>query len=1001
MLTEKKRQFYLWLRSDAAIYLFLALLPFLFFWRETLGWLTLTAADGTFWFFPAWRLAAEQVQRGQLPLWNPNLYSGFPLFAEWQAGLLDPLNWLHVFGATSRTLTLAQELSFSIALLGTFSFTRRLGICRRASVVAAVIYAFNGYLVARTIYPGLLHVTALMPFTLWSIEKLFQLGRWREVGIGAFFIAWQIFAGHPQPLAYSAVVTLCYAGFCLTFRRSSERESQGQAVSDTASANPSGRRNRMLRIGLQVTLMYVLGIGIALVQLLPAAELASQSVRQQVPYEFFTWHSLHPISLLVTLFPYLHGQGSGIYQMAYWGPYWHHNEAQIYLGFISFTLAVTGCFALWRSRSREIAFWSVLGIIGVLLSLGKYVPPVAKLLYHIPIWGSFRSPNRHWMEVTIAVSVLAGFAVDYWLKVEAQAFKRTLRLVSIVLAVLCVGSGISMLFWRGTLDNYIRGLGDLSHLPGGFLQKAGAEFYAPVIVALVSATVILLCSLMAKPGKWYPLLLVVLLLDLQLYAVFAPINSEPRLERLLGLTITPKLEQKNQSEGGGRYHVLLKASDASFNPFWFYGHEMATGYDPLLNIEYKKFSGINEAGNTERLSVLETKDRTLDLLNVRYVLALPNAEEKTASSIRPVAKYGGIEFASASETPVMDLKRGQIALFPISASDDEELGILSNLANAAEIKDGEKVAEISISCQNQQRLVADILAGQDTAEWAWERADVRSAAKHHLAMVAESWPGDSDSSFSAHSYLAKVKLPPNALKCTGKPLVQIKSQVREGVTLILRALSLYDRDTGKSHFLAQLPPNLFEDESRWRKLDIAASDKGYRNLQVFENLRVLPRYWLVHHAQVKTEEDQLKAIRAENMEEEFFDPQKSVLIRPESAADLDQLVNASPPDPASSSNQERVSIISKTPTETVIDIQAQGNALLAISNVFARGWRGQLDGVEIRLHKINYLFQGIAVPAGQHRIRLFYWPRSLTFGASASLIALLVSLYLLFYSRSR
>ncbi len=998
MLTEKKYLRSVLFESDLAVYCFLAALPFLFFWRETLGRLTLTAADGAFWFFPAWRLAAEQVWAGQLPLWNPHLYSGFPLFAEWQAGVLDPLNWLHLFGATSRTLTLAQELSFSIALLGAFIFARRLSLSRRASIITAVIYAFNGYLVARTIYPGLLHVTALAPFILWSIEKLFQLGRWREVSIGAFLIAWQIFAGHPQPLAYSAVMSICYAIFCLFFRRTLVPNAVKEPSPNLASEGPLTRKTRPVRFALQVALMYGLGIAIASIQLLPAAELAQHSVRKQVPYEFFTWHSVHPISLLVGFFPFLHGQGAGIYKMAYWGPYWHHNEVQIYLGFIPLVLALGGCLALWRSQSRDVIFWSFLGIAGVLLSLGQYVPPIAKLLYQIPIWNSFRSPNRHWMEVTMAASILAGFAVDHWQKTDAIKLKRRLQQISIALTVIITGLGLSVLRWRDIVENDIRGLGTFSYLPKGFLEKAGAEFYIPIVLAAVSTIALLFFLHLKKYIYWYPLLLAVLLLDLQLYAVFAPINSGPKLEKLVGQTITPELEQKNKKEGGGRYHLLLNATDATFNPFWFYGHEMATGYDPLLNSEYKKFSGINEAGTTERLSVLESKDRTLDLLNVRYVLALPSAQEEIAPVIQGV-KYGGIEFGPATETPVLELKHGQVAHFQINTSGDEELGILSNLANAAEIRDGEKVAEVSVSCQNQQQFFAEIRVGQDTAEWAWERADVRSVIKHRRAEIAESWPGDSAQSFSAHSYLAKVKLPSGALKCTSKPLLQIKSQARGDVTFTLRALSLFDQDTGKSYFLAQQRPNSLKDELRWQKLDIAMSEKGYPNLQVYENTKVLPRYRLVRHAEVMSEEGQLKLIRAEDGIEKTFDPEHSALIGPDSAGDLAEFTNAANIDTPDSLEQSRISLISQTATETIIDIQTSKNALLVTGNVFTPGWRGQLDGLETQIFKANYLFQSVFIPAGQHQIRFFYRPRAFMLGSGLSLIAALTSLWLLLYPR--
>ncbi len=72
--------------ADRLTIVFLVLLPPVFFWRETLGWLTLAEADVIFWFFPAYQLAVEHLRAGLLPLWNPYLYSGTALFPQWESG---------------------------------------------------------------------------------------------------------------------------------------------------------------------------------------------------------------------------------------------------------------------------------------------------------------------------------------------------------------------------------------------------------------------------------------------------------------------------------------------------------------------------------------------------------------------------------------------------------------------------------------------------------------------------------------------------------------------------------------------------------------------------------------------------------------------------------------------------------------------------------------------------------------------------------------------------
>jgi len=592
--------------KDRLAALFLILLPLVFFWRETLGRLTLGDQDAVFWFFPAYKFAAEQIRAGALPLWNPYQYGGIPFFAEWQSGTLDPLNWLYWISTTSRTLTMSLELSFAVALLAMFSYARSLGFTRRAGIFAAVIFALSGFLVGRTLYPGFLRIVALTPLVLCFTERLSQQeggrGRWRDVVFGALVIAWQVFAAHPQPLIYSSLLACAYAIF--KFQISDLRRSFGFL--------------------LKFSLMFMAGIGLAAVQLFPAFEFATRSVRQEWPFELFTLHSLHPASLLVTLFPFFHGSGKTIYGLPYWGVYWHHNEAQIYLGALALSLAAAGAVAAWRARWRVGVFWSVVAAAGAILAMGKYTGFIAKLLYHVPLVSHFRSPNRHWMEVTMAAAVLAGYAVDRLLKEGSRSLARYARVSSIVVALLCCAVGSFALWQKGRAENLLRSLPDLHQLPQGFLQPARWEFLLPMVAAVCACLLIVVFTRGRDRARRFVLLLAMLIVDFNLYAAFAPINNPAKLETLIGRAMPPALAAQQSARAPIRYHIMLSPATGEFSPFWFYGHEMMPGYDPVLTERQKIFSGVDEAGRCFDQTMLDEQDRTLDLFNVRYVFVPPS-----------------------------------------------------------------------------------------------------------------------------------------------------------------------------------------------------------------------------------------------------------------------------------------------------------------------------------------------------------------------------------------
>jgi len=542
----------------------LALLPFLFFFPATLGRAVLGDQDAIFYFFPAYRLVAEQLRSFHFPLWNPYVYSGMPLFAAWQAGVLDPLNWVFLLlGVTGRSLSFVQQLTFSVALVSTFLYARSVGMMRKSAVVVAIIYCLSGFLVARTLYPGLLHAAALTPLLLYCIERVSHPGTdaraWKFVALGSLVLAWEIFAGHPQPVVYAALLGLSYA----LFRRS-----------------------------LHGLLIFVGGIGVGAIQWLPAWEVGRESVRGVWTFEMYAQHSLNPISFLVAIIPFFHGGGRGIYAMPYWGEYWHHVESQSYLGFVALSLAIAGAFVAWRKRESLGIYWSIVGLVAALLAMGKYFLPLAYLVYHIPVLGNFRSPNRHWMEVSLACAVLAGLAVDRILRNDDRIVGSIAVVTALVLTILAAIVGGYVLL--------------KAQWPG-----ASAEFWMPIVTGLVSLVALAFCVKLRAPS----IIVVVLLLDFCVYASFAPIWSASRPEAGLGAA-RPKVMDVDS-----RAHLQLEAGSGEFDPRLYYGVRMASGYDPLVSARYKEFTGINEAGHSHLKTLLDEDDRTLDVLNVKYVIA--------------------------------------------------------------------------------------------------------------------------------------------------------------------------------------------------------------------------------------------------------------------------------------------------------------------------------------------------------------------------------------------
>src|SRR5262249_38091389 len=157
--------------------------------------------------------------------------------------------------------------------------------------------------------------------------------------------------------------------------------------------------------------------------------------------------------------------------------------------------------------------------------------------------------------------------------------------------------------------------------------------------------------------------------------------------------------------------------------------------------------------------------------------------------------------------------------------------------------------------------------------------------------------------------------------------------------------------------------------SRWHELSERSPAAPYREYRIYENLRALPRVWLVARAKVAYEGDQLKLIRGQIIDPNF-DPRTTALVDHETAAKLHQSLLTESRDVDATGG--KASILSRRPTKLLIEAEAAKRSLLVMSEMFYPGWTARLDGRDVNLWRVNYNLRGVSVPAGKHAIELNY-----------------------------
>src|SRR5690349_9185089 len=122
-------------KPDRAAAVAVSLAPILYFLPALLEGRVLCPADGFLQNVP-FRVAAAQILRaGHLPLWNPYIFGGMPLFATAQVGILYPLNWGYLAFSPATATNLMVVGTYVVAGLGAYLYARQI----RGSVVGAAI----------------------------------------------------------------------------------------------------------------------------------------------------------------------------------------------------------------------------------------------------------------------------------------------------------------------------------------------------------------------------------------------------------------------------------------------------------------------------------------------------------------------------------------------------------------------------------------------------------------------------------------------------------------------------------------------------------------------------------------------------------------------------------------------------------------------------------------------------------------------------------------------
>lgn len=346
--------------------------------------------------FYVWHTVAATGMRdeGQVPLWNPYIFTGQPLLANSQSSLFYPPNlFLHLM-SPGKVATLRICFNLLVAGLFTFLFGRELKISPAGSLVAALSFALSGPLLVWVGFP-LANVVACLPFLMWAGERLLRRGGYPAACLLGGGMGLSLLAGHPETSFQVLAVFSLYFLVRVVFL--------------------DEERRLKIRLLLGFLLAVLVGALVSGVQIVPFLDFMQQSSTfarggrgGHGGGSFF--YSPEWVANLVTGFTLFCPNffGNPLDQNYIWpfASFQNYNEQAVYFGIVPLALATGALFA--DAKRRPVYILASLALF--CLTVAWHLPGF-EAVSHLPIFSM--APNKRLrLPFVFLGAVLAGYGYD-------------------------------------------------------------------------------------------------------------------------------------------------------------------------------------------------------------------------------------------------------------------------------------------------------------------------------------------------------------------------------------------------------------------------------------------------------------------------------------------------------------------------------------------------------------------------------------------------------------
>lgn len=374
------------------------------------------------WYFFKYFTVESFKKFGELPLWNPLIYSGVPFAGNPQSTLFYPPFILFFFVPVQWAVTVMFALHLVFAGTGFYIFARRKNLSFGVSLFSCAVFILNWKVIGH-VFAGHLTQTcswAYIPWLFLSVENLSEKPDFRNTVLISVCASLIFLCGQMQIFYYQMMIGSVYLIYLII----------------------SGESGIIFKTVALYFISAVTALVLAAVSIIPILELISQFHRSGgTDYYFATSYSLRFRDLVTLIYPHFFVQpapGSNTANKFFW-------ESAVYAGILPLFL---GLISYKYQNRKNYLFFVYLLLFSLLFSLGANAP-VFKIMYiAVPGIKYFRCPARMFLFGSFSIALLSGFGFQYILNTAgSNSIKHLCRLIFIVGLILVVLN--ELLFYLG------------------------------------------------------------------------------------------------------------------------------------------------------------------------------------------------------------------------------------------------------------------------------------------------------------------------------------------------------------------------------------------------------------------------------------------------------------------------------------------------------------------------------------------------------------------------